>query len=253
MSRFYVQCGWDEVPHLSAEARQELWATIPPYQRRARAEGIPELGKGAIYPIPAADITVPHFIIPKHFKRVYGMDVGWNSTAVVWAAINPDNGAVVIYDCFKRGLSEPAVHVDAIKARGEWIPGVCDPASQASSQVDGRRLLDIYREKGLNLSLADNSVEAGILRVWNMLSSGKLKVFATLSELFAEYSMYRREEGGKIHKEHDHLVDSLRYVISSGLDLALPMPDAQPTQAEQYEYQVGPGTGNMSDLGWLGG
>ncbi len=208
MSRYYVQCGWDEVPHLSAEVRAELWASIPPYQRRARSEGIPELGKGAIYPIPVADITVPDFVIPKHWPRVFGMDVGWNNTAVVWAAKNPETGTAVLYDGFKRGLSEPAVHVDAIHIRGKWIPGVCDPASTGSSQHDGRRLLDVYREKGLNLQLADNAVEAGLLRVWGMLSTGKLKVFASMAEWFAEYSMYRRGEGGKIVKEHDHLMDA---------------------------------------------
>lgn len=43
---------WDEVPHLSETARNQMLASIPPYQRAARTRGIPSLGAGVIYPIP---------------------------------------------------------------------------------------------------------------------------------------------------------------------------------------------------------
>ena len=50
-----------------------------------------------------------------------------------------------------------------IKERGDWIPGCIDPAAKQRSQIDGRNLLGEYRI-GLKLSMADNAVEAGILR-----------------------------------------------------------------------------------------
>jgi len=46
----------DEAPHLSPEAREELWKSIPSYQRDARTKGIPQLGSGAIYKIADEDI-----------------------------------------------------------------------------------------------------------------------------------------------------------------------------------------------------
>ena len=49
--KFCVQCDWNQVPHLSAEAKAELLASIPPYQRDARTKGTPVLGAGAIYQI----------------------------------------------------------------------------------------------------------------------------------------------------------------------------------------------------------
>jgi phage terminase large subunit-like protein len=45
--KFVVQATWDDVPHLSAEAKAELLASIPPYQREARSKGVPQLGSGA--------------------------------------------------------------------------------------------------------------------------------------------------------------------------------------------------------------
>ena len=83
-----VSCTWDDVPHLSREVKEELFASIPPHQRDARAKGVPALGSGSIYPVPESDVVVADFAIPAHWPRAYGMDVGWNRTAIVWAALD---------------------------------------------------------------------------------------------------------------------------------------------------------------------
>ena len=75
-----------------------------------------------------------------------------------------------------RRWAEPPIHVAAIKARGEWIPGVIDPAPLTSVR-DGRQIIEEYRSLGLNLEPANNAVEAGINAVWTRLSVGRLKVF----------------------------------------------------------------------------
>ena len=36
-----VTATWDDAPHLTKEQKDELWASIPPYQRDARAKGVP--------------------------------------------------------------------------------------------------------------------------------------------------------------------------------------------------------------------
>lgn len=248
-----IQCGWAETPHLTEEAKEALWATIPIYQRQARSEGIPELGAGAIYPLEVRDVTVPDMaVIPDHWARVYGMDFGWNWTAAVWGAWNRDTDVVYIYRCYKRGHAEPIVHADAIKGNDPWIPGVCDPAGATSGQLDGYKALDVYRSLGLNIEKASNSVESGILEVWNRLSSGRLKFFASLSELIAEYSLYRRESTGRVHKENDHCLDGLRYLCVSGLQRAIPKGPNK-TKPQELVYEVGAGGMAMSDgLTWLG-
>jgi hypothetical protein len=57
---------------------------------------------------------------------------------------------------------------------------VIDPAAQGRSQVDGEQLIALYRRQGLSLLPAVNAVEAGLYATWQMMSSGKLKVFASL-------------------------------------------------------------------------
>ncbi len=220
ITKWVTQSAWTDAPHLSPEAQQALISSYPPHERDARTKGIPQLGAGAIYPVPETDIVVAPFQIPYYWKSVYGLDVGWNRTAAIWASYDSENDVAYLTSEHYRGQAEPPIHAEAIKARGLWIPGVIDPASRGRAQKDGEALLSAYRELGLRLQPANNAVEAGIYEVWTRLSTGRLKVFSTLANWLAEYRIYRRNEKGAVIKEGDHLMDATRYVCLSGLDIA---------------------------------
>lgn len=217
-SKYVVQAGWRDVPHLDEDEKRKLVANTPLYQIRARTDGEPALGAGAIYPVAEGEIVVPVFAIPDTWPRAFGMDVGWNRTAVVWGAQDPGSGVVYLYSEHYQGQGEPASHAQAIRSRGKWIPGVIDPACLGSSQIDGRQLMHIYYELGLSLYPAVNAVEAGITEVWNLLVSGRLKVMESLANWRREFRKYHRDDkgAGKIVKRDDHLMDATRYLVVSG-------------------------------------
>ena len=219
MSKYCITLTWDDAPHLDNAVKTELLASIPPYQRDARSKGIPSLGSGAVYPIPQSEIIIPGFPIPEHWPRCFAMDVGWKKTAVIWGARDPDTGTVYLYEEYYRGQAEPPVHAAAVIARGDWIPGVIDPAARGRSQIDGRNLITLYTEQGLNLEYADNSVDAGIYATWLMFSKGQLKVFESLTNWANELRTYCRDEHGRVVKEYDHLMDCMRYLVLSGQDI----------------------------------
>jgi len=222
--KFVISATWDDAPHLSKDQREQLWAEIPPYQRDARSRGIPQLGSGAIYPMSEEDVSVPDFEIPDYWPRFYALDYGWNWTACLWFAHDFDSDILYVYSNYKRGKAEPPIHANAILSRGDWIPGVADPAG-GTSQRDGRRLLSEYQSLLGNLYPADNSVEAGLFATWKRLSSGRLKVFQSCRQFFDEFRLYRRDEHGRVVKTNDHLVDCLRYGVLSGLPHATTFPD----------------------------
>ena len=235
-TKYVVSCDWDAAPHLSEKDKAELLASIPPYQRDARSKGIPQLGSGAVYPVPESEVLVNDFVIPEHWKRVYGMDVGWNRTAVVWGAYD-ENDVLYLYSEHYQGQAEPIIHAQAIKSRGGWIYGVIDPASRGRGQSDGYALLDLYVNAGLKLNTADNSRESGIYEVWERLSTGRLKVFKSLTNWQNEYRVYRRDEKGNLVKKDDHLMDATRYLVMSGKNYAKAKKENIESELEKiYKY-----------------
>lgn len=193
---------------------------MPPHMRDARSKGIPALGSGSIYPVSEADVVVADFELPDHWPRVYGLDVGWNNTAAIWGAWDRETDCVYLYSEYKRGQAEPSAHAAAIRLRGDWIGGVIDPASAGSSQKDGSRLIDIYKRLGLDLSKANNEVEAGLLEIYRRLTEGRIKIFRSCQQWLSEFRLYRRDDKGRVVKDHDHLMDATRYLVMSGLPMS---------------------------------
>lgn len=236
---------WDDCPHLTPEDIAEQTANIPPYQLEARSKGIPTLGAGAIYPVPESFVVCEPFQIPDHFPQCFALDVGWNRTAALWGAHDTETDIVYLYSEHYRGQAEPSVHAQAIKGRGLWVPGVIDPAARGRSQRDGENLMSIYQnDYGLNLAPAENSLEAGIYEVWVRLSTGRLKVFKPLENWLAEYRFYQRDEKGRIKDgQNDHLMDTMRYLVMSGLKRAIVRPADQWRRrgvASQHQYDYDP-------------
>lgn len=227
-TKYVVQAGWDHAPHLSADDKRKELAKTPPYLRAARSKGEPSLGAGAIFPIEQSHYIIDPFPLPPHWRKSFGLDVGWNKTAAIWTAIDDDTDTAYAYSEHYRGEEKPVVHASAIKARGEWIPGVIDPAARGRSQYDGERLMAQYLQEGLSLVMADNSVEAGIYEIWTRLEQGRLKIFSTLPNLLLEMRGYHRKVGengtSKIVKKRDHAIDALRYDVMSGLKRAIVRP-----------------------------
>jgi hypothetical protein len=224
MSRYVVQAGWDDVPHLTEQDKADLMKSLAPHQRDARTKGIPSLGAGAIYPVPEEEIVCDPFKIPPHFKRIYGLDVGWKKTAASFGAYDADSDVIYLYSEHYRGYAEPSVHASAIKARGDWIPGNIDYAG--TNQSDGTRIMEMYEDEGLIVTRANKAVEAGLLECYQRLSTGRLKIFRTLTHHISEYRIYRRNEKGRVVKENDHAMDSMRYLVM-GVENAITKPIKQ--------------------------
>lgn len=212
--RAVVQAGWDDAPWLDEETIARMKQNTPPHLLEARMKGFPSVGAGNVYPVPLEDILIKPFEIPDHWKRMYALDVGWNRTAAIWAAIDPEDDTIYLYSEYYVGEAKPELHAGAIKSRGD-IRGVIDPASRGRGQADGKKLIDIYKKLGLKITEAKNERESGIYNTWNRLSNGKLKVFSTLQNFQKEYMIYRRDINGKVIDENDHLMDCMRYVINN--------------------------------------
>jgi len=234
-----IQAGWDDAPWLTEEAKKQMEADTPPHLIEARRLGRPGMGSGNVFPISIEAILCPPVKLPHYWRRLYALDVGWNVTACLWGALDPDTDILYITDEYYGKKQPPAVNAAAIKARGEWIPGVIDPASQGRSQIDGRQLYASYCQQGLKLSLANNAVETGINDLWHRMTTGRLKVFNTLPQFAREFILYRRDLSGRIIKENDHIMDCLRY-LQNNINRARSKAElaAAPVYTGAAEYRI---------------
>lgn len=241
--RFVLTMGMDHVPHISKESKRKLIAAYPQHQREARMNGTPQLGSGAIYPYPESDIVIPDFQIPEFWPIGYALDIGWNKTSAGFHAIDRDNDVIYRISEHYQGMVEPIIHATAIRSRGDWIPGVIDPAARGRKQDDGQRLIDIYTKPPNNLKLtpAKNAVEAGIYEMQQRLSTGRYKVFASCRNWLEEKKLYRRDENGKIVKQKDHAMDDSRYFVMSGMSVARTKPKPPKPVIEFRTLQSGSG------------
>lgn len=223
--RAAVTIGWNDALWLDEATKADLLKSTPPFLRDAVVNGTPSLGSGAIYPVPLDDVVLKATEvseIPAYYKRIYALDVGWNRTAACFLAINPDDDVAYVFSEYYGTKQEPEIHAARIrKIAGDWMPGVIDPAARQRSQQTGDQLIRIYNKLGLKLRPAINTIDAGITEVWSRLASGRLKFHPNTYNLQNEYLLYRRDEKGNIVKEHDHLMDALRYAVMA-------IPQARP-------------------------
>ena len=187
-------------------------------QREARLYGLPVLGEAAVYPTPRSELSIPAFNVPPHWRRIGGIDFGWQNAAAAALAHDPDADIVYVYDVQLLGKGTPRVHADMLKRFGD-IPYAWPHDAHTLDRGSGMAISKLYRDAGLDM-LSNHSthedggigVEAGIAKINDRMASGRFKVFDHLEPFFAEHSNYYRKDG-KIVKGDDHILDAIRYSI----------------------------------------
>lgn len=221
-SKYLVMAGWDDVPHLTEQTKRELLESTPAHLRAARSRGIPVLGSGAIFPVPDEQILVEPFPIPAYWQQIIGIDFGWDHpTAATLLAYDADMDVVYVVKDYRQRHQPVAIHADAIKAWGDWVP-VAWPHDGNNDTAAGPALAGQYRDKGLAM-LAEratwdesrgggNSVEAGLTEMLDRMLTGKWKVFRSCDAWMAEKRLYHRKDG-KVVKTVDDTISASRYAL----------------------------------------
>lgn len=252
--KYVVLCSWDMVPHLTEEAKADLYRSTEPHLREARSKGLPHVGTGQIFPFAEDDIKIKDFPIPPDWPRAFSLDTGPDHNGVVWGAKDPENDIVYIYRVLTKGHVSPATMTAAIHAAGSWIPGVADAASIKAD--DGRQYIQVYKSLGLNVELPNKAVDTGIALVYNRLNDGRLRVFESCVEWFQEQRLYvrvRTKQGTTKIKDQttavrQDLMAATRYLIISGMDRA----KVQPTQDRVLSTSRRYSTFGGEEHGWMG-
>jgi hypothetical protein len=122
-----------------------------------------------IEPLPVSDKT-DKYGIPKTWERIIGFDHGLrNPTAIVFAAIDPEEGEVIVYNEYYKPNTLVPEHAKNLKKLLEEIPyGLlrfikADPSVRNKTDpVNGKSVQGLYQEYGIYLSEGNNNIETGL-------------------------------------------------------------------------------------------
>ncbi len=218
--RCVIKMTIDDVEHYSAEQKAKIIASYPEHEREARANGVPIMGSGRVFPIAESEIKCEAFSIPEHWPRISGIDFGWDHpTAGAWLAWDRDSDVIYVTDCYQARELTPVLHAANWKGKGDWVPVAWPHDGLQHDKGSGEQLASQYRTAGMNM-LPDratfedgsNGVEAGIMEMLDRMQSGRLRVFAHLNDWFDEFRLYHREDG-RIVKMHDDIMSATRYAL----------------------------------------
>ena len=213
-----------DAEHYTEEQRAAIIATYPEYERKARTEGIPQLGSGRVFPLSREAIACQSFAIPEHWPQICGIDFGWDHpSAGVRLAWDRDNDAVYVTATHRAREQTPMMFASAVKPWGDWLPWSWPHDGKASGgkfdAKEQQQLQAIYKGHGLKMLALQaqfedgtNGVEAGITDMLERMQTGRLKVFAHLADWFEEFELYHRKDG-LIVKLNDDLISATRYAL----------------------------------------
>ncbi len=216
----------DDVEHYSAEQRAAIIASYPAHERKARTQGIPQLGSGRVFPLDEEDIKVQPFKIPLHWPQIGGLDFGWDHpSAAVRLAWDRDADCVYCLAAHRQREQTPANFAATVRPWGanqdgsQWLPWAWPHDGLQHDKGSGEQLAAQYRDQGLRMlpqrsTFEDGTfgVEAGIAEMLTRMESGRFKVFAHLNDWFEEFRLYHRKDG-LIVKVNDDLMAATRYGI----------------------------------------
>ena len=214
--------------HLNEDVMQQILSSYSPHERDMRRNGRPSIGSGLVFPLGEEKVMVDPLHIEEHWPRIAAIDFGWDHpTAVVWAAINPDDDIFYIYDCYRASKASPSVHAETIRTRPHFIPIAYPHDGNRRDSMGNPGLADQYRNLGCNFLLehfsnppalgvnkGSNSIEEGLMAMLQAVEADKFKVFSTLSDWFEEFRMYHRKFN-KVVPIRDDLMSATRYAFQS--------------------------------------
>lgn len=220
---------WADAPHLDEEKKEELRQRYRVHERKARTQGIPMLGEGAIFPIDEDTLKVPPVDIPDHWSRIKGCDFGISHPAAgVEIAWDRDQDVLYVIDCYRMEGQTAPYHAAWFNKSNKWVPVAWPHDGLNREKAGGKQLHMAYRELGVNMmkdsarypkAHGEKDEKGGAQPVWPIINemlermqTGRFKVFSTLPKWFEEFRSYHTKDG-KIVDRRDDILKATMYAV----------------------------------------
>lgn len=192
---------------------------------RYAAEQVRAFDGGTVYATPETEIVIDDPKIPKHWPRVWALDIDGAKASALWAAYDRESDVFHAYAELIVQRHELVVVADAIRNRNRgWgsMPGLFDHLARGRDKLEGARIIDALLDLKLDVFTVHTSPEAAIPEVTRRLTSHRFKVFQSCPQWLAQYRAYRRNKDGDIVEESDGLMRAMDLIAMEGIAIAGP-------------------------------
>lgn len=186
--------------------------------RETRAIGAFASYAGSIYRTFGSHHVVEPFEVPQGWRRIAGIDFGWDHPTVCLFAAKDLTGRLWVYDEYVQSQNSIEDHVEAIKHR--W-PGGADYGDIWADYAAAQERHE-FAIRGLPTLSAHKDVISGIAKVQQLLRNGmdgkpRLLISKNCKNLIREMRLYQWHPHipNKVKKEDDDCCDALRYLAFS--------------------------------------
>lgn len=227
--QYLVTASWEDAPHLDDKVKEQLMSVYTPAERAMRVSGQPSLGSGVVFPIREDKISCDPFVIPEHWFRIIGIDLGMDHpNGVACIAWDNEKNQFFLYDEYSEKGETLSQLAAAIRGKGgSHIPVVVPhDAFKRDGAGSGKQFVKILSEDfGLNVIMepfsnpmtpdgkpGGNSVETGIAVMMTAMEEDRFKVFNTCRKFLQETKLYHRIDG-KIVDRGDDMISATRYAM----------------------------------------
>lgn len=245
--QYLQRATWADAPHLDERVQRELLAAYPAWQREMRTKGMPLLGTGLIFDFGDEEITCAPFPCPAHFTVINGMDFGWDHPQAhvqLWIDVEAD--VIYVAHAWKKSKVTPVTAWGSVKSWAKGIPTAWPSDGLQSEKSSGEQQKAAYVDAGWQMldvhatwPAGGVGVEAGLVELYERMTTGRFKVFSHLSAFFDEKMSYHRDENGKIVKVNDDILSAARYAYMMRR-FAQPRWQLETKDVGQYESNYDP-------------
>ena len=172
-----------------------------------------------VFSTPEGAFVKDAVVVQSIWRRLAAIEMDTNTLGCLWAAHHLQTDTIYIYDEMLVPRGALAVHAEAIRKRGAWIPVLFDLEGKKRTLDEGANIAMHLNDLTVDMYEMPTDMREALDEIQNRLATGRLIVFGHLQAFLAQYRRYRRNEKHEIVEEDDLLIRCLG-VIVGGLSVA---------------------------------
>ncbi len=184
-----------------------------------------ELGSAMTHTAIAPDVVVKHFEVPKSWPRICAIHFDRKHFGAIWGAVDKDADVIFLYAEYFAPRADLAIHAEAVRQRGKWIPVLFQPEACDRTKAEGQKLTDRLIDLNVDLFIDEQDREAAIAEAARMFSAKRVKASELLTDWAGQFALSRRASSGEVVEGNDHLMRASELILSSGVTIAGFNPD----------------------------